>query len=143
MDALLIPSSQMNLYIFPPITLIPRYLNKLGTDRASGLLIAPVWPNQVCSIAAIPDGCSGAVATYAGHTHGPNGPSPSTSPEGPPTFGCVACVRRDLQARGFSEGVVIIIRQSWRGSTEASYSSVWRMWVGWCCGRGTDPILPL
>ena len=97
-------------------------------------------PSVVSSTAEVPDGCSSALATYAGHTHGPNGSSPSTSSEGPPTLGRVACVRRDLQARGFSEGVVTIIRQSWRGATEASYSSAWRMWVGWCCGRGTDPI---
>ena len=97
-------------------------------------------PSVVSSTAEVPDGCSSALATYAGHTHGPNGSSPSISSEGPPTLGRVACVRRDLQERGFSEGLVTIIRQSWRGATEASYSSAWRMWVGWCCGRGTDPI---
>ena len=46
-DALSIPWGRLNLYMFPPFTLIPRCLNKLRTEKASGLLIAPVWSNQV------------------------------------------------------------------------------------------------
>ena len=36
----------MNAYVFPPFRLIHRILRKLVFEKASILLIAPVWPNQ-------------------------------------------------------------------------------------------------
>ncbi len=34
-------------YMFPPFVLTPKCLSKLRTEQSSGVLIAPVWPNQV------------------------------------------------------------------------------------------------
>ena len=36
------------VYIFPPFFLLNRCLQKLENDQTSSLLIAPVWPTQVC-----------------------------------------------------------------------------------------------
>ena len=46
-DALSIPWAKQNSYMFPPFSLIPRCLNNLRSERAIGVLVAPVWPNQV------------------------------------------------------------------------------------------------
>ena len=47
-DAFTIDWSQFNLvYMFPPFSVIPRCLQKLLQDQAEGILIAPLWPQQV------------------------------------------------------------------------------------------------
>ena len=46
-DALSIPWGNLNLYMFTPFYLIPWCLNKLRMKKAAGLLIVPVWQNQV------------------------------------------------------------------------------------------------
>ena len=50
------------------------------------------------------------------------------------------CVRSSLQDRGLSENAIKLICASWRSSTEASYSSCWRVWVNWCSKQGVNPI---
>ena len=46
-DALSISWKDHYPYLFPPFALIPRCLNKLEEKEVTGLLIAPVWSNQV------------------------------------------------------------------------------------------------
>lgn len=46
-DALAVLWGKLNCYMFPPFSLIPRCLSKLRAEKALGLLVAPVWPNQV------------------------------------------------------------------------------------------------
>ena len=45
-DAFAISWSNQKCYAFPPFSLIPRVLSKIQRDKASVLLIAPVWPTQ-------------------------------------------------------------------------------------------------
>ena len=46
-DALSIPWSDHQAYMFPPFALITRCLEKLRLEQASAVLIAPVWQNQL------------------------------------------------------------------------------------------------
>lgn len=49
-------------------------------------------------------------------------------------------VRRSMQNEGISEEAFKIMCSSWRVSTEKSYSSAWRKWLGWCHERKLDPF---
>ena len=46
-DALSIVWTKHHAYMFPPFTLITRCLEKILLDRASAVLIAPVWHSQL------------------------------------------------------------------------------------------------
>ena len=46
LDAFSIPWSDFLGFAFPPFALLPRVLEKVASDRASLLLVAPVWPKM-------------------------------------------------------------------------------------------------
>ncbi|MCG8621291.1 MAG: hypothetical protein MJE68_04705, partial [Proteobacteria bacterium] len=70
----------------------------------------------------------------------PTGHNPSNGNGGTPTSGRVACLRRSYRTKGLSDGIIDIIRKSWRTSTETAYSCAWRQWDSWCFERSTDPL---
>ena len=39
--------NKLNGYYFPPFSLIPRVLQKLEQDKATGIVVIPRWPTQV------------------------------------------------------------------------------------------------
>ena len=127
-DALSISWKKHYPYVFPPFALIPRCLNKLEEEKVSAVLIAPVWKNQVWfplllrSLIYFP---------ILPPTHKffdkPTGYNPTNGNGGSPTSGRMACLRRSYRTEGLSEGVIEILRKSWRTSTE-TYFSAWRHW---------------
>ena len=74
------------------------------------------------------------------HCHQSGGPATSVSRAGSTSSSRLACVRRSYRAEGLSEGVINIIRRSWRNSTESTYSTAWRQWDRWCFERSLDPV---
>ena len=68
-----------------------------------------------------------------------NGCQPPHGYSGPFTASRLDCVRSSLQSRGLSEEAIALICASWRVNTEASYSSGWRIWSGWCSTKGVNP----
>ena len=74
------------------------------------------------------------------HFDKPTGYNPPNGNGGSPTSGCMACLRRSYRTEGLSEGVIEILRKSWRTSTETAYSSAWRQWDSWCFERSADPF---
>ena len=75
-----------------------------------------------------------------GYCNQPGGTNSSTGTRRPFPTSRMACIGQSLSSEGLSEGVISIIRQSWRPSTESSYSSAWRQWDSWCSTRGIDPL---
>lgn len=45
-DAFSLNWNTFNFYAFPPFSLIPRCLQKINKDKATGILIVPLWPSQ-------------------------------------------------------------------------------------------------
>ena len=45
-DAFSLNWHAFNFYAFPPFSLIPRCLQKINKDKATGILIVPLWPSQ-------------------------------------------------------------------------------------------------
>lgn len=64
---------------------------------------------------------------------------PDGSTRTPPS-GRLAHLRESFNASGLSDGVVDLLKKSWRASTESAYSAAWRKWECWCLSRGTDPL---
>ena len=46
-DAFSMPWNGYSIYCFPPFSLLPRVLRKITSDQAEGIVIAPVWKNQL------------------------------------------------------------------------------------------------
>ena len=45
-DAFTMSWSKLNFYCFPPFSCIPKVLQKIQTEKAKGILVAPKWPTQ-------------------------------------------------------------------------------------------------
>ena len=75
-----------------------------------------------------------------GHPPEPTGGTPPIGDRRSPSTGRVAYIGQQFRSRGFSEGVIAILRKSWRDTTESAYSSVWRKWNSWCVTRDLYPI---
>ena len=45
-DAFLSDWSKWRIWIYPPVILLPKILNKINADRATALILAPHWPGQ-------------------------------------------------------------------------------------------------
>ena len=46
MDAFTVDWKNIEFYAFPPFSCIPRVIQKIWNDKATGILIVPNWPNQ-------------------------------------------------------------------------------------------------
>ena len=46
-DVFSIDWSDLKLYAFPPISVIPRVLSKVKQDSAEGVIVVPFWPTQI------------------------------------------------------------------------------------------------
>ena len=46
-DAFTVSWSNLNFYAFPPFSLITRVLQKIMTDKATGIVVVPLWEGQV------------------------------------------------------------------------------------------------
>ena len=127
---------------FPPIRLdivVPeqdqRRENISGTDSTS-----VAKPSVVSHSSQLSSRSTAAAASNTEHPDQPGRQESPTCSNGPPTLSRVACLRESYRAGGLSEGVVQLLRSSWRSSTETAYSSAWRQWDSWCTQRGLDPL---
>lgn len=84
--------------------------------------------------------CTGPSSSYPEHTHKSCRSEPSSDTRGSPSYSRLACLRRCFSPKGISDRVIEVICKSWPSSTEAAYSSPWRMWGSLCFRRGTDPL---
>ena len=111
-----------------PHTTLPQQVEvreSIGPTNSPSMTQLGVVPAAVEGL----DGCPSTVTTATGHNHSSDRSETPSCPRQAPTLSCMACIRRGLRSRGFLEGVVSIINQLWRSSTESLYSSAWRKWV--------------
>ena len=124
MPHLVLGTAITHIYMFPPFPLTSRYLVKLNRERVSVVMISPVWPNKPMFPILL-----NSLRSEPSSIHGR-----------PPTTSHLACITRSGKARRLSEWVINIITQSWRSSTNSSYSNAWWQWDSWCFERNTDPL---
>jgi len=114
-------------YMFSPFALISRCLDKLQREDGQAVLIAPIWPNQVSYLQllhslmnypiALP-ALEDTLTNPAGHIH-PLILEKSLPLAAWPLYQVCA-------PDGLSDKVINIINRSWRGFTEAAYTSAWK-----------------
>ena len=107
-----------------------------GTTDSTSLAEPGLVPPDTEGSDQLPD----LVTTNSGDHHQPRRPSSSNEDGRPPAPSRMACVRRSCSAEKLSDRVINIIRSSWRQSTEAAYSSAWKLWACWCAERHIDPF---
>lgn len=95
--------------------------------------LVPLSPQEL-------NGLPNSAASSAEHSNWSRKREPPTGASRPSSSGRLAHLRRSLRSKGLSEGVIGLIRKSWRTSTESAYSSAWQQWDSWCLGRGVDPL---
>ena len=114
------------------------------TQRVSQLCL----PDSTClaSTALVP---SAAVNVVRLPDFAPRGPrlitrceSPTQSPPGGREVvpDRLAYLRQTYEAQGFSQRVIRLVIESWRGNTNTAYNSAWRKWHSWCLRRSINPI---
>lgn len=111
-----------------------------GGDNSHSDSSSVAKPGLVPTASEEPSGLATVASTSPGHPDQCVRPEPPAGNARASSTSRLACVRRSYRAERLSEGVMGIIRKSWRDSTESSYSSAWRQWDSWCAERCTDPI---
>ena len=129
-------------YIFPHPSLLEETGVREGPSSPSSSSLAK--PGMVPSVAEVPNGSAHPVSPDSGLYYRPTRIQSFNGAGQPPATSRMACIRRSCATEGLSERVLGTIKSSWRPSTEAAYSSAWKLWAGWCVGRNIDPpFLPL
>ena len=97
-------------------------------------------PTLVSSDAGEHSGSSDIAPKLSSDVGESNRASTSSSEEQQSEISRLEGVRRSVQNEGISDEAFQIMCSSWRVSTEKSYSSAWRKWLGWCHEWKLDPF---
>ena len=123
-------------YAFPPFSLVPRCLQKITQDQATGILIAPFWPTQTWFPQILQMVCDqpwilAPSATLLQHPVQltPHPLAKNSSVDG------LSCIRNRFEAENLSEDITDIIMSSWRASTKKQYSTYIERWLDFCGQR--------
>ncbi|XP_011858469.1 PREDICTED: uncharacterized protein LOC105556025, partial [Vollenhovia emeryi] len=108
--------SDLDFYAFPPFSMIARVLQKIKNDKASGIVVVPLWTGQTW----FPD------------------TSPSASSKTYP--GCRQAIREALKHRGASEDSIGIMLRAWEDSTLKQYNSTLALWWTFNNEGKMDPL---
>ncbi len=132
-DAFSVNWKAHNFYAFPPFSLIPRCLQNIQQDKATGIMIIPLWPTQawfplVLHANALQPALDLTLSTNT--TTGPSNKSttptsPKTSPDG------VSCLRQSYDCFHLSTEVTDFIMQSRPGAKELRNSTTHTLTNGW------------
>ena len=142
-DAFSIEWSQFFFYAFPPFCLIPRCVQKIIHDQASGILVIPRWTTHPFF-----HGCTQLADRHASYSESFSSESGSSNSEQSPstssTIGPVGMqiIGQSLQHSGISPDIVEVIMQSWRDSTRKQYKVYINKWLQFCCEGPHDPLHP-
>ena len=128
-------------YAFPPFSIIPKVLQKIQAEEATGLLVVPCWPTQpwwplvmrllVQKPLVLPKKkhlISASTARIGA----------STAPEAHTSD--MPLVRKSLEGRGLSESATSLILQSWRKGTKQQYKPFITKWEQYCSQRKINPF---
>lgn len=111
-----------------------------GSSNSSNDRTSLAQPALVPSPVTCPSRIPGPSSVHQRHSHGTTQQHPSLSGPGTTTSGRLASFRVSQCPPDLSERVLELISKSWRKSTEATYSSAWRLWSNWCTQRRLDPL---
>ena len=133
-----------SFYAFPPFSLIGTCLQKIQQDRATGVVIVPLWPAQPwfpvllylltgnprilpCSKTLLTQSHNGALHPLRNQLR---------------LIACKLSCRRTFEQRGISSQATDIIIQSWTSGTQKQYQPYINKWLEFCHGRENNPYDP-
>ena len=109
-DAYSIPWKGHYPYLFPPFALLPRCLDKIKKDRVTAVVIAPLWPYQIWFFHSLWQ----ASPTNREYSHRSTGQKSHRRATRTPASSRMVCLGRNFRSEGLSEGVIHILKKSWR-----------------------------
>ena len=125
-DAFLQHWRQWTVFIHAPIVLLPRILQKLRQDQATGLVIAPTWPGQPWFPALLE-----LLVDF---------PAQLQIAEGTIFLPFEQQAIHPMWKTGLSPEVCKILLAPWRTSTQKRYEGHWQQWASWCLERNKCPF---
>ena len=144
MDAFSVNWNKGLLYMFPPFSLIQKFLRKIIEDKATVLSITPVWqsrPWYPMHATESPIRQASSITTQSTNIETAMvSNSTSSISEQEILYGRLAFVRRSFKDQKFSERVCKELQASWKPGTVKQYRSAWKQFFSWCSQRSCDPF---
>ena len=139
-DALSIPWGNLDVYAFPPVSLLNQVTSKVMDQGCLRMvLIAPGWPNMpwfwdlVNLSVQIPFQLPTPQLSRDSASQWPSSQEPSQLKST-----CVAPRASCIQEQGFTDEVAARIEAPQRSSTRAVYKSKWTIFIKWCDSHKVD-----
>ena len=143
-DAFTTSWADLKFYAFPPFICIPRIIQKINLEGATGILIVPDWPNQ-CWYNWYLSMVTDEVILYPRNDllHLPSDHKMSKSPNEQDTEveGGIAQRNRFIPDTA-TPAVKQLVAQSWALTTQATYNCELKKWFVFCRERNIDPNKP-
>ena len=142
-DAFSIKWTDLKAYTFPPFCLVGRCLAKILQDKATIVLITPVWPTQPWYTTILEMLMADPILIPTVPNLLP--PSePSTSADGSRSFSSgVESHRGSAGKQQISSKAKQLVSNARRLSSQAAYEPDWKRWTRWCdneCGSISGPL---
>ena len=139
-DAFTLNWRKLIFYAFPLFAILPKLLQKISLDEATGLLLIPFWPSQVFFSSVLHMLIAHPIFIHrnAHLVRFPAQPERKHSLHGNLNF--LACpISGSPSQQAAYQGQLKII-QSWRGKTQAQYSTYLNKWADFCSKRNESPL---
>ena len=140
-DAFRHPWDDLDLYVFPPFALVGRVIARVQqSSRVAMTLVTPLAREGVIRrLAASTDPTTpGSSLLGQAASATPLQSVPSRRPRAEPSR--VATLKRHYRKSGFSGRAARVMSGVLRESSSRLYQSRWRIFCGWCRGRGVAPV---
>ena len=141
-DAFRHPWDDLDLYAFPPFALVSRVIAGVQqSSRVAMTLVAPLWPEKewfADLLLLLTQTTPG--SALLGQTASAT-PLQSVSSRHPRTEASrVETLKRHYRKLGFSGRAARVLSGVLRESSSRLYQSRWKIFCGWCRGRGVAPV---
>ena len=141
-DAFRHPWDDLDLYSFPPFALVGRVIARVQqSSRVAMTLVAPLWPEKewfadLLLLLTQPPPASALLGQAASAT--PLQSVPSRRPLAEASR--VETLKRHYRKSGFSGRAARVLSGVLRESSSRLYQLRWKIFCGWCRGRGVAPV---
>ena len=133
-----------SVYCFSPFSVLPRVLQKIKRDKASGVVVAPIW-KKTTILAGAHDNADRETGFTLGQRNTPytterhDTETPAEEKTGPAGM---QSIRERYRQQGFSENATKFLMSSWRHSTKHMYDVYIRKWERYASERKMDKVSP-
>ena len=143
-DAFTLSPSDKHFYCFPPFSCVLQVLQKIIQDKATGIMVVPMWPTQswypiLTSLLVLPP-ITLPPSKYLLSL-------PAFPEENHPLHRKMKCsylstIRQQLEGLGFTSRSIAVIVASWREGTTSQYQTYLQKWLEFCKQKHCDVLSP-